>query len=372
MEVTAFKDESTFLVELISAQPVDGGGSAKIFHGRIKRKGRAESVALKLFVNNVAEAHLQMLQRELRAVRQVRHEYILRYIGTTEFDFHTILVAPYMKNGNLLRYLSKNPNLDRRRSVADALVFLHGKHNLVHGDVKCENVLVSDKGRALLADFGLCTFMETTETSTRTMTGLRQQNSAQFAAPELILSEVAPRKTASTDVYAFGMMIIQVRTVLSRVQLDNLDKAFTGQPPWPGLGFPAITMKLFNREVHPRPENKVPPLGLDDMWWDVCIKCCDHDLSRRPAIGSALDALLEAMSRPYTSEDFSNLDMILKSLREQTPQHSPESLVGKSSPTDALNIAMRSDAVKARLPWIPRRASNASLEVFVGSDDGAF
>ncbi|EJD34991.1 kinase-like protein [Auricularia subglabra TFB-10046 SS5] len=302
MQVTAFKDESTFLVELVSARPVDGGGSAKIFHGRIKREGRAESVALKLFINNVAEAHLQMLKRELRAVRQVRHEYILRYIGTTESDFHTILVAPYMKNGNLLRYLSKNPNLDRRRSVADALVFLHGKHNLVHGDVKCENVLVSDKGRALLADFGLCTFMETTETSTRTMTGLRQQNSTQFAAPELILSDIAPRKTASTDVYAFGMTIIQ---------------AFTGQPPWPGLGFPAITMKLFNREVHPRPQNKVPPLGLDDMWWDVCLKCCDHDLSRRPAIGSALDELLKAMSHPYTSEDFSNLDMMLRSLRAQ-------------------------------------------------------
>ncbi|EJD39449.1 kinase-like protein [Auricularia subglabra TFB-10046 SS5] len=156
-----------------------------------------------------------MLRRELRAAQRIKHQYIVSYVGTADFDFHTILISPYMENGNLLQYLEMNPTIDRRPllvQVATALAFLHKTPRLVHGDLKCENVLVSDDGTALLGDFGLSTFIERAETGSRTLTALRQRVSVQFAAPELLISNIPRSKTDRTDVYAFGMTILQVRT----------------------------------------------------------------------------------------------------------------------------------------------------------------
>ncbi|EJD49182.1 hypothetical protein AURDEDRAFT_29119, partial [Auricularia subglabra TFB-10046 SS5] len=49
------------------------------------------------------------------------------------------------------------------------------------------NVLISDYGDALLADFGLSTFLDRTEMSLETATDIRKMHTARFAAPELLL-----------------------------------------------------------------------------------------------------------------------------------------------------------------------------------------
>ncbi|EJD39474.1 kinase-like protein [Auricularia subglabra TFB-10046 SS5] len=237
----------------------------------------------------MADAEQQLLDRELKAVREVRHPYILAYMGTAAFGFNKILIAPYQRNGNLLQYLERQRNLDRRPlliQVSEAVEFLHSQHKMIHGDLKCENVLVADDGRALLADFGLSIFIERTEGSTRTATALRQQMTVQFAAPELLFGDIVldglnahdrpTRKTAQTDVYAFGMLVLQ---------------AFTGKPPWPGCPYPTIISKLCTREIHPRPENTDPPLGLSDAWWESCVSCWAYDPSERPSMSEVLGTL---------------------------------------------------------------------------------
>ncbi|EJD39468.1 hypothetical protein AURDEDRAFT_171469 [Auricularia subglabra TFB-10046 SS5] len=56
----------------------------------------------------------QLLIRELRAVRQVRHPYSLPYVGTAVFESNKILIASFIMHGNLLQYLARNKRLDRR------------------------------------------------------------------------------------------------------------------------------------------------------------------------------------------------------------------------------------------------------------------
>ncbi|EJD39873.1 kinase-like protein [Auricularia subglabra TFB-10046 SS5] len=149
----------------------------------------------------------------------MRHPLILAFLGTAEVGSQRAIVSLYMRNGNLMEYMKTHPGCDKKRlilQVAEAVNHLHSVERLVHGDLKCANVLVSDYGEALLADFGLSTFMEKSQGVLATMTGIRQLHTARFAAPELLVSGADPSakpqsKTSESDVYAFGMLILEVR-----------------------------------------------------------------------------------------------------------------------------------------------------------------
>ena len=79
-------------------------------------------------------------------------------------------------------------------------------------------MLVSDDENALLADFGLTTTIEKAESEATTMTGIRQMNTLRFSAPEVLdfgervlgSGDRHRSKTQETDVYAFGMLVLQV------------------------------------------------------------------------------------------------------------------------------------------------------------------
>lgn len=86
-----------------------------------------------------------------------------------------------------------------------------------------ENVLVSKDGEALLADFGLSTVINKAENETPTATEIRVQGTVPFSSPELLKDaaydnahEPEPRKrskTVASDVYAYGMLVLQVRAM---------------------------------------------------------------------------------------------------------------------------------------------------------------
>lgn len=79
--------------------------------------------------------------------------------------------------------------------------------------------MVGPQGDALLADFGLSTAVEKAAEDKTTATDIRHQSTFRFSAPELLLGDYEsdffgerPRsKTMSTDVWAFGMLVLQVR-----------------------------------------------------------------------------------------------------------------------------------------------------------------
>lgn len=181
--------------------------------GHVEDGESTQIVAVKLF-GSMMEDHQEMLVREMQAARRVSlrgHESILPFIGSATSGAQTALVSHYMKNGNLLEYFKAKQDVekvDKKRlilQVASAVNHLHSVEGLVHGDLKCANVLVSDSGDALLADFGLSTFIEKAKTSATTVVSVRQRYTVQFAAPE-ILNDTAGQperlrsKTRETDV----------------------------------------------------------------------------------------------------------------------------------------------------------------------------
>lgn len=92
------------------------------------------------------------------------------------------------------------------RGIADGLAYLHAR-GVIHGDMKAANVLLDDSLNPLICDFGLTKVLGTEHG--QTSVNLKGHGSMQWMAPELM--EETGFKTMESDIYAFGMTIVEVR-----------------------------------------------------------------------------------------------------------------------------------------------------------------
>jgi len=150
---------------------------------------------------------------------RVRHDNILALYGLTSLPGRAtgkqlFMVSPWQDNGDVLSYCSSNRGADRLallEGAAAALSYLHGQ-NIVHGNVRCANILVSSETRPLVCHFGLSKLVEeATETSAQ-LTLTSEPNYSRYLAPELIKGDVSSPRM-STDVYSFAMAILECLTL---------------------------------------------------------------------------------------------------------------------------------------------------------------
>ncbi|KAJ6472148.1 kinase-like domain-containing protein, partial [Mycena vitilis] len=94
------------------------------------------------------------------------------------------------------------------------LDYLHSM-DIVHGDLRGSNILISDECTACLADFGLATTIrdDDADVATGALYSSNRAASRRWLAPELITPEQFGCRfvrTRATDVYAFGCVCLEV------------------------------------------------------------------------------------------------------------------------------------------------------------------
>ncbi|KAJ7620585.1 kinase-like domain-containing protein [Mycena polygramma] len=173
----------------------------------------------------VALKHLRMLNsdsehrrirrqfcREVLVWQRLQHPFILPLIGIDRETFPSSLcmVSQWMEHGTVLKYLNSNgrANVDTLLfEIAQGLQYLHSQ-NIVHGDLRGGNILITQQWSACLGDFGLTTLTDATATHTSHRAG-----SIRWMAPELLYPERFGQKfvrTPASDVYAFGCVCLEV------------------------------------------------------------------------------------------------------------------------------------------------------------------
>ena len=142
---------------------------------------------------------------EMRHLSKLRHPCITTVMGAviSKFD-EPMLVMEYMDHGSLYDILHNETMvvdgellLPILRDIAQGVRFLHtAEPQVIHGDLKAQNVLVDGKFRAKVADFGLSQKKKVGATGT-----------PYWMAPELLRGERP--NNASTDVYSFGIILYE-------------------------------------------------------------------------------------------------------------------------------------------------------------------
>lgn len=144
-------------------KPLGSGRFGKVYLAREKRSQYI--VALKvLSKRELTRCGIEhQLRREIEAQSQLRHPHILRLFGYFYDNTNVYLILEYAGRGEVFNELfHKTPSPHRfseRRaakyvaSLAHALKYCHSK-NVIHRDMKLENLLIDIDGRVKIADFG--------------------------------------------------------------------------------------------------------------------------------------------------------------------------------------------------------------------------
>lgn len=99
--------------------------------------------------------------------------------------------------------------------IARGLVYLHEECStqIIHCDIKPQNILLDDSFTARISDFGLAKLLMGDET--RTQTAIRGTKG--YVAPEWFRSK---HITAKVDVYSYGVMLLKIICCRKNVELD--------------------------------------------------------------------------------------------------------------------------------------------------------
>ncbi|KAH7287517.1 hypothetical protein KP509_32G059600 [Ceratopteris richardii] len=154
-------------------------------------------------------------QIEIDLLGSIRHRNIVRLLGYCSNNINTLLIYEYMTNGSLDDALHAKGNnyiladwvtrYNIAVGIAQGLCYLHHDcfPQVVHRDVKSNNILLDCKLDARIADFGVAKLIERNESMSMIA------GSYGYIAPEYAYTLKVDEKT---DIYSFGVVLLELLT----------------------------------------------------------------------------------------------------------------------------------------------------------------
>ncbi|KAG9074327.1 hypothetical protein FS749_014126, partial [Ceratobasidium sp. UAMH 11750] len=195
--ITDLTDELSYLLA-VTPGAVASGGLSEVY--RVARPDGTQ-LAIKCLKQHDPK-HAKRSARELNTWSKLKHQNVLELTGLAVFRGYLSMVSPWVEYGGVSSVVKKWPGVNRYllcEQLAKAVEYLH-KENVVHGDIKGDNLLVDSDGTAKLADFGLAITQDQVFQFTQTDPG---GGTVRWMAPELYGDN--PQRSRQTDVYAMGM-----------------------------------------------------------------------------------------------------------------------------------------------------------------------
>ncbi|MQL88171.1 hypothetical protein Taro_020724 [Colocasia esculenta] len=269
--------------DLEELRELGSGTFGTVYHG----KWRGTDVAIKrikksCFTGRSSEQERLTWDfwREAEILSKLHHPNVVAFYGVVKDGPGGTLatVTEFMVNGSLRHVLlRKDRYLDRRKRLiiamdaAIGMEYLHSK-NIVHFDLKCDNLLVNlkDPQRPIckVGDFGLSKIKRNTLVSG----GVR--GTLPWMAPEL-LNGSSSKVSEKVDVFSFGIVMWEI---------------LTGEEPYANMHYGAIIGGIVSNTLRP-----TVPVTCDPEWRRLMEQCWAPDPVQRPSF-TEIAGHLRAMS----------------------------------------------------------------------------
>lgn len=169
-----------------------------------------ETVAVKILKEELLQEDgaLHDFKKELKATVQMSHQNIMKIYAEGIWNKRPYLVLEYLKGQTLLDKIEYYTKFTVKEAceimiqLLDAISYTH-EHNIIHRDIKPQNIFYLSNGTVKLGDFGIAKNEKEAENHGKIL------GSVHFLAPEVLQGK--PFSVAS-DIYAAGITFFQLVT----------------------------------------------------------------------------------------------------------------------------------------------------------------
>ncbi|PHT57576.1 hypothetical protein T459_35453 [Capsicum annuum] len=187
-----------------------GTGAFSTVYKAILNDENGKIVAVKKLHKTVTEGEQGFLA-EVNSISRTNHKNLVQLLGFCNEGQHRLLVYEHMEAGSLADLLFKDSRLSWSQRVqvaidtAKGLCYLHEEcsNQIIHCDIKPQNVLLDENLTAKIADFGMAKLLR--KDQTRTTTKIRGTRG--YVAPEWFRNMPI---TVKVDVYSFGILLLEL------------------------------------------------------------------------------------------------------------------------------------------------------------------
>lgn len=192
-------------------EQIGGGAVATVYRGTDLQTNR--TVAIKQLMDTAKQAddnQIERFERESHAMGQLSHPNIVNVYDTVFIDTDHFIVMELVDGGALSDIVSETnpPSVEKvlkiARDVASALLLVHDQ-NIIHRDIKPDNILLTRDGHAKLTDFGMARFTYMSRLTARDM----MVGSMMYMSPEQFKTGEAVPKS---DIWQYGVTLYELLT----------------------------------------------------------------------------------------------------------------------------------------------------------------
>ena len=275
------------------------GQSGKVFKGVLI--SQQKQVAIKVFdFDQLQPQEFAIIKREVSILASLSHPNIIELIGYTD-EFPYCIITELLSSSLKAKLQSTTSKLTPSErmiiaiDVAKGIEYLH-ERNIIHCDLKSLNVLLDNKNRAKICDFGLSK-IQSIRSSKQEIIG-----TIPWMAPEIIQSSSSI--SIQADIYSYGILLWELLTC---------------DDPYKDIPTEQLFDKIKNEKLRPTiPEN------LPTKLKNILQSCFDENPSKRPTIHQ----IIHFFSLPqccFPNADLSYVLRITNLRRRHTPSVSDPS-----------------------------------------------
>lgn len=228
---------------------IGNGGMANVYLAKDLILNREVAIKVLRFDFQNDKDAIRRFQREALAATEMVHPNIVSVYDVGEERNMQYIVMEYVKGMDLKQYIKEHYPIplpvvvDMMGQILSAISLAH-QHQIIHRDIKPQNVLVDEDGTVKITDFGIAIALsETSITQTNTLLG-----SVHYMSPEQARGGMATRQS---DIYALGIILYEL---------------LIGVVPFGGESAVSIALKHFQNDVPSvRDMNPEIPQSLENV-----------------------------------------------------------------------------------------------------------